>query len=188
MVKLLLHSSKASWDSAEKAYKWTLSTRLKYPKALRLEDVSFIPSTTPTYPPVIYLRSKTLAAVIKNKHSTQVVGGSDTHDRSIDVLGILQESHATGRYKLDNPRRFVLTDQAHIGEIDFYFTEPDGTPLNGPYTAPEVDSYAALKSSYDAGNVHIIWDADFAGAMVKEGGGNATAKGGSSVQGEATRR
>ena len=97
MPKLLLHSSKASWNTEEKAYKWELTTRLKYPKALRLEDVSFIPSTTPTYPPVIYLRSNNLSAVIKNKHTTQVIGGSDSHDRSIDVLGVLTESHSVGR-------------------------------------------------------------------------------------------
>ena len=105
---------------------------------------------------MIYLRSNKLAGVIKTKHSTQVIGGSDTHDRSIDVLGVLQESHATGRYKLQNPRRFVLTDQAHIGEIDFYFTQPDGTLLNGPYTSVTGASWDNLLASFNATNVYYI--------------------------------
>jgi hypothetical protein len=58
--------------------------------------------------------------------------------------------------------------------IDFQFKTPSGEILYGPYTAPTTNSYDALVLSFnDSTKVRFILDTDFAGAMVKEGGGNA---------------
>jgi hypothetical protein len=173
MVNFIFHSSNGTWNNTKKRYEYNLTNRIDRPKIFKLEQVSLIPSTTPTYPHVVYLKSENLSRIIKTKHTVIAKGDSNQHDIPSDCIGVLTETHMAGRYSLKIPRTFRLIDDPTCTMIDFSLEAPDGTILNGPYTAPMIDTFAALQASFTAGSVKVIWDTDFAGAMVKEGGGNA---------------
>ena len=173
MVNFIFHSDNGSWNSTKKRYEFSLTNRIDRPKIFKLQQASLIPSSAPSYPHVVYLKSENLSRIIKTKHTVIAKGGSNQHDIPSDVIGVLTETHVAGRYSLKIPRTFRLVSDPTCALIDFSLEAPDGTVLNGPYTAPMIDTFNNLQTSFNAGTVKVVWDSDFAGSMVKEGGGNA---------------
>ena len=177
MPKYLFEGNNAVWNSTTKSYEYSLTSRLRKPTSLRIESVRYVPATLNAYPQVIYMRSKHLGGQIKDKHTVEVIGNSDTHDRNTDILGVLEESHQVARYQLREKRAFRFVQHAHVSKIDFYFTDPVGNLLQGPYDVPTVDTWSELKTCYETNRVSLIFDADHAGSFVKEGGGDANTEG-----------
>lgn len=126
-----------------------------------------------SYPSVVYLQSAELSKITKRDHTYDVTD-SHGHQNRTDTIAVLRESHTAARYTLAFERQFQLVDNINCPLIDFKMISNSGTVLFGPYTAPMIDTFSNLQTSFNAGTVKIIWDSDHQNAMTKEGGGYAT--------------
>jgi hypothetical protein len=170
MVNFIFHSDNGSWNSTKKRYEFSLTNRIDRPKIFKLQQASLIPSSAPSYPHVVYLKSENLSRIIKTKHTVIAKGDSNQHDIPSDVIGVLTETHVAGRYSLKIPRTFRLVSDPTCALIDFSLEGPDGTVLNGPYTPVTGASWDNLYLSWLASNIGYIFDADHLTSLKTEDG------------------
>jgi hypothetical protein len=128
-MKFLFHDSHATYNADNKEYIYTLSTRIRAPTTMTLENVSFTAGTMSDYPPVVYLRSNALSGLIRGKHCVQIQS-ADSHDHQVNVIAVLQETHTKGRYEMKDRSKYRLDPNRTCAKIDFFFTDGD-TRLSG---------------------------------------------------------
>ena len=123
MVRFLLNDGNAAFANG----KWTfeMDRRLSNAEVFQLRKCSFTATTDLAAPPhCVYVRSDAIHTLSGEKH-TQVLK-SIQHEDSSNVLAVLEEQHATGRYRLMGPCRPFELVYGHIRNIDVYFTDPAG--------------------------------------------------------------
>ena len=120
MVRFILSDSKATL--ADGVFTYTLDQRLNNASVLQLKKCSFQLTTTATPPVAIYLRSAAVHRLARHKHTVELK--SNNYESSVDILGVLEESHTTGRYQLRGFPRPVRLGYSHLRNIDFYFSDP----------------------------------------------------------------
>ena len=79
MVRLLLNSEDASYDSTTKKYSFVLDRRLDKPEKVRIVKAHYTAATTGSYPLVVYLRSDALSSLIKSKHTLRLKNENHEH-------------------------------------------------------------------------------------------------------------
>ena len=67
MVNFIFHSDNGSWNSTKKRYEFSLTNRIDRPKIFKLQQASLIPSSAPSYPHVVYLKSENWLEPMYNK-------------------------------------------------------------------------------------------------------------------------
>ena len=107
-------------------YTFSLDQRLANATVARLTkaDFQFTPTAPAVAPHVVYIRSAAIHRLAANKH-TVVLKGSQ-HVDSVDVLGVLEETHIINRYRLRSWQPLLRLNYSHLREIDIYFTDPAG--------------------------------------------------------------
>ena len=129
MVRLLLNSQDAAYDSSTKKYSFVLDRRLDKPEKVRVVKAHYTAATTASYPLVVYLRSDALSSLIRSKHTLRIK--NQNHEATENILGTLSETHAIGRYDIQNDgRTFVADPHQHLTNIDIFWTNNDAL-LNG---------------------------------------------------------
>ena len=122
--RFLLHSSDASYDDEEKEWSFELDQRIDRPVSIRVAKAHFANATSEVQPLVVYLRSRALANMILKKHTVRLQ--NTQHRRTNDIICSLGESHAVGRYTLENDdRRFRVDPSRHVKQIDIRFSNND---------------------------------------------------------------
>ena len=125
-VRLLLHSSDATYTDATKTYTFTLDKRINRPVALRVQKAHYANATGSVHPLVVYLESSSLSQLINRKHTLQLKG---QHENGTEIISTLSETHTAGRYDLQNDiRTFSTNPDKHLREIDIRFSN-NGTLL-----------------------------------------------------------
>ena len=124
-MRYLVHSEDATFDSATGKYMFNLDRRISNPERIRINKATFVAATASTYPQVVYLRSSKISQTVRTKHTVELK--DDGHEDGTDVLAVLQESHALGRYQTepdqkDRWRSFDVHSHVPLRSIDFYFT------------------------------------------------------------------
>ena len=122
MVRFILSDSKATLASG--VFTYSLDQRLNNASVLHLKKCSFQLTTTGTAPVAVYLRSSAIHRLSSHKHTVELK--SNNYPASSDILGILEESHTTGRYQLRGIPRPVRLGYSHLRNIDLYFSDPAG--------------------------------------------------------------
>ena len=123
---LLAHGNSTFKDGS---FNFSLDRRFRNATHLRVKKASYVADSGLTVvPPVVYLRSKALHRLASNKHTLELKNTG--HENDVDVLAVLEETHTTGRYRLNTFERFIRLDYSHLREIDFYFTDSAGTNLS----------------------------------------------------------
>ena len=102
MVRLLLHSSDATYDAVTKRYKFVLDERIRRPTQITVSKCTYANSTGAVHPLAVYLESQALSKLVQSKHTIQLK--SQNHDHQTDVLATLLETHTVGRYAQENTR------------------------------------------------------------------------------------
>ena len=129
MVRLLLNSQDASYDTATKKYNFVLDRRLDKPEKVSVVKAHYTAATTAAYPLVVYLRSDALCSLIKSKHTLRLK--NTNHEATENILGTLSETHAVARYNLEKDgRQFDADPHQHLTNIDIFWTD-NGTVLDG---------------------------------------------------------
>ena len=109
---------------ADGVYTFSLDQRLANATVARVTKADYqytIPSGA-VAPHVVYMRSAALHKMAKNKHT--VVLKNSQHVDSVDVMGVLEETHTPGRYRLRSWQPLLRLNYTHLREIDIYFTDP----------------------------------------------------------------
>ncbi len=122
-MRFLLCDSKASLTDG--VYRYKLDARLHNASRLQLKKCSFQVTHSSTPPLVIYLRSKAIQKISKEKHTVELK--VNNYQDGTDILCILEESHTVGRYILKSVPRPIKLGYSHLRDIDIYFTNPAGT-------------------------------------------------------------
>ena len=121
MVRLLLNSEDASYDSTTKKYSFVLDRRLDKPEKVRIVKAHYTAATTGSYPLVVYLRSDALSSLIKSKHTLRLK--NENHEQTENIIATLSETHAIARYDLQNDNRtFDADPHRHLTNIDIFWT------------------------------------------------------------------
>merc|ERR1711964_334614 len=98
-MRFLLHNEDAVYDAASKVWHYTLDRRISNPTSIVVKKATFSPISTLTpLPHVIYMHSTALSRMIIDKHTVVLKGSA--HENATDVIGVLEETHARGRYAL----------------------------------------------------------------------------------------
>ena len=107
-------------------YTFTLDQRLANATVLRVTkaDFQYTPGVGTVAPHVVYMRSAALHKMAKNKHT--VVLKNAQHVDSVDVIGVLEETHTAGRYRLRSWQPALRLNYTHLRSIDVYFTDTAG--------------------------------------------------------------
>ena len=128
-MKYLLHYTDATYDSTRKVWVFTLDRRFSNPRSIRINSCTFTAATADSYPHVVYMRSRTLSALCKIKHTIEVK--SSDHENHSNVLAVLEQT-LPGKYALKNTGGFlpVHGGTAHTRSFDIFFTDGD-TVLDG---------------------------------------------------------
>ena len=122
MVKILLHSGNASFDSATGRWTFSLDHRISNPTRLIVNNIAYTAATNNTYPQVVYCRSDSLNRLITGKHTLELLNTG--HENHSNVLGVLHETHDRARYSLAGRQKAHRCDKHLIlTEIDIYFTD-----------------------------------------------------------------
>ena len=179
MTLLILSRGNAVYDSTTKVFTYKLDQQLEqHMKHLRIESVSFRPSTSDEYPHGIYLCSKALAALSMRDHCT--ILRAVRHRDSSDVIACLHKSLSNSHdivYHLNSPLRLTLDRRSYISDIDIYFTDIDGTKLEGDYVATSTPGtqLSDLETMHDSGNGNLKFfcDCDLESSYVKADGTQA---------------
>ena len=124
MVRFIL--SNANSTLATGIYTFSLDQRLANATVARLTkaDFQFTPTAPAVAPHVVYIRSAAMHRLAENKHT--VVLKASQHVDSVDVLGVLEETHIINRYRLRSWQPLLRLNYSHLREIDIYFTDPAG--------------------------------------------------------------
>ena len=130
-MRFLLHNSNADFDAATKTWFFHLDRRISNPTSLGVNKATFSPvSTLSPMPHVIYMHSRALSDIWRDKHTVVLRG--DSHENNADVIAVLEETHTRGRYALkDKVQRFPVKRGAVARSIDIYFTDGTGANLDG---------------------------------------------------------
>ena len=124
MVRLLLHSADATYDSSEKSYTFSLDRRIDRPTKLRVVKAHYSAATADEHPLVVYLRSNALSSLIRSKHTLQLKNAQ--HEQPTNILCTLNETHAQARYSMEKDARIFQTDPHQIlKEIDIRWSDND---------------------------------------------------------------
>ena len=167
MVRFLLNDGNAAFANG----KWTfeMDRRLSNAEVFQLRKCSFTATTDLAAPPhCVYVRSDAIHTLSGEKH-TQVLK-SIQHEDSSNVLAVLEEQHATGRYRLMEPCRPFELVYGHIRNIDVYFTDPAGDNITffeaaGDTVYNEVeDDMAAPTDTEKTGVIFRAFDTGGSGA------------------------
>ena len=130
-------------------YTFSLDQRLANATVARVTKADYqytIPSGS-VAPHVVYMRSAALHKMAKNKHT--VVLKNNQHVDSVDVIGVLEETHTPGRYRLRSWQPLLRLNYSHLREIDIYFTDPAGAIIGAavastPTTASDITGHASI--------------------------------------------
>ena len=167
MVRFILSDGQSSY--ANGVYTVLLDKNLSNASILRLKKATYTISTDQSVVPhVVYLRSKALHTLAREKHTLLLT--ATQHENSVDILGVLEETHTTGRYRLMYPARPLLLNYSHVRDLDFYFTDKNGVNLNyftgsGSTDYPEVvDDMAAPSDTEKTGVIFRAFDTGGSGA------------------------
>ena len=134
MVRYLLHSENATYDSTTKKHTFTLDRRIRDPVALRVSKASYKAKTSSTYPLNVYVRSDAISSLIRHKHTVELTTAN--HESSSNVICSLEETHTLGRYNLkDKDPPHVCHKERITREIDVYFTD-NNTQLDDQAVLP----------------------------------------------------
>ena len=146
MVRFIL--SNANSTLANGIYTFSLDQRLPNASFLQLKKANFQLTTTDVAPLCVYIRSSALHDLCSEKHTVELKG--QNHQSSSDILGILEETHVTGRYRLRSFNRGIPLKYSHLRTIDIYFTNPAGTNVLGIGSdASDVPTAAQIASRTD---------------------------------------
>ena len=71
------------------------------------------------------------------------------HVDSVDVIGVLEETHTPGRYRLRSWQPLLRLNYTHLREIDVYFTDPAGAVIGAavasdPTTANDITTHGSI--------------------------------------------
>lgn len=135
-MNYLVHSSNATYDATDKTWYLTLEKRVAIVnEEIQIDHCTFTVTTTQSpMPDVVFLRSRALSRMIREKHTVELKTG---HENATDIICVLIETHTRGRYAMrpeDKAPRSAITDQS-VRKIDFYFTDGAGTVLDGEYSS-----------------------------------------------------
>ena len=110
-------------------YTFSLDQRLANATVARVTkaDYQYTPSVGTVAPHVVFIRSAAIHKLAKNKHT--VVLKANQHHDSVDVLGVLEETHIINRYRLRSWQPLLRLNYSHLREIDIYFTDPEGNVI-----------------------------------------------------------
>ena len=130
-------------------YTFSLDRRLANATVARLTkaDFQYTPSVGTVAPHVVYIRSTAIHKLAANKH-TVVLKATQHHD-SVDVLGVLEETHIINRYRLRSWQPLLRLNYSHLREIDFYFTDPAGAVIGAAVesagtSASDITTHASI--------------------------------------------
>ena len=112
MVKILLHSGNASFDSATGRWTFSLDHRISNPTRLIVNNIAYTAATNNTYPQVVYCRSDSLNRLITGKHTLELLNTG--HENHSNVLGVLHETHDRARYSLAHNRTLLPGEAARF--------------------------------------------------------------------------
>lgn len=171
MTILILSRENATYSQAEKTFTYSLDKQLdENIKSLRLESVTFRPSTMTTYPHGIFMCSRALAELSMRHHAT--VLRDVNHRHKTNVLACLHKASNDVLYHLASPLRIMLDRRAYIRDIDIFFTAPDGTVLDGEYVPVSTagPQLSDLETMHDdgSGNLLFFMDCDLASSYRKQ--------------------
>ena len=155
-MRYLLHYSDATFVTAEKKWYFTLDRRVANPVSFRLIKCTFTASTAATYPAVVYMRSDSLTALCRTKHTLEV---KDTdHENNSNVIGILEQT-LPGHYAMKSKSITfpVHGHTAHTRKLDIYFTD-GSTIMEGACTSSSSGSGSGVTDS-DISNITdlLLW-------------------------------
>ena len=126
MVRILLHSADAVYNSATKKYTFELDKRIDRPVRISVQKAHYSAATAAEYPLVVYLRSDALSSLIQSKHTIRLK--NNNHEQTENILASLSETHKMGRYALENDSRtFPADPYRHLRTIDVFFTTNDSS-------------------------------------------------------------
>ena len=136
-------------NHADGIYTFSLDQRLANATVARVTKADYqytIPSGA-VAPHVVYMRSAALHKMAKNKHT--VVLKNSQHVDSVDVIGVLEETHTPGRYRLRSWQPVLRLNYTHMREIDIYFTDPSGVVIGaavegGGTSASDITGHASI--------------------------------------------
>ena len=134
---------------ADGVYTFSLDQRLANATVARVTkaDYQYTVPVGAVAPHVVYMRSAALHKMAKNKHT--VVLKNNQHVDSVDVIGVLEETHTPGRYRLRSWQPLLRLNYTHLREIDIYFTDPAGAVIGAavasdPTTASDITTHASI--------------------------------------------
>ena len=160
-MKYLLHSSKATYDATTKKWVFDLDQRIHNPTQLRLTKATFTTTgDTSVHPSVVYMRSDALARMITRKHTVELQ--ADNHPNSSNVIAVLTETHARGRYRILGGQTFPINPNQSERKIDIYFTDGE-TVLEGVVGSGTATVTSAEDDDIEAFDDLLAW-IDFAPA------------------------
>jgi hypothetical protein len=108
-------------------YTFTLDKRLSNASIAQLRKASFELTTSGVEPLVVYLRSNALHDMCAQKQTLELT--ANQHENSSNIIGILEETHSKGRYRLRGIERVIPLKYTHLRNLDFYFTDHAGTNI-----------------------------------------------------------
>ena len=141
MVRFLLSNGNSTYSNG--VFTFSLDRRLRNVTRARFRKASYVidPSVS-VVPNIVYLRSRALNAIAANTHT--VILASNAHENAVDVFGILEDTHTTGRYRMIEDPRTVPLAYSHLRNLDFYFTDPDGNNLSFTETSEQAITAAEI--------------------------------------------
>ena len=166
-MRFLVHHDNSTYDAATKRFYFNLDQRISNPTRIKVSKASYTASTTASDPQVIYMRSQALNDLIKAKHTVDLV--AEGHENASDAIAVLEETHTTGRYRMQGSTLVfpVHSHTASSRKFDFYFTN-NFTALDGVYTAPSVPgtTTAEMEAFVAAGDITVWIDMSKADAVL----------------------
>ena len=97
-MRYLIHSEDCTFDANTGIYTIVVDRRIANPVSLKFQNLVYEAPTLSTYPLAVYVNSKGINDLIRNKHTLRLTASN--HENETDVLGVLTETNTTGRYRL----------------------------------------------------------------------------------------
>ena len=116
----------ALWRTVSTPFRWIKGylTRALYTSKKQTSN-----SQLPTWLPYASILGVPPYMTSSQKHTVELKG--QNHQSSSDILGVLEETHTLGRYRLRANPRIVTLKYSHLRTLDIYFTDPAGTNVLG---------------------------------------------------------
>jgi hypothetical protein len=166
---LILARENAIYDSINKVYTFILERQLDPDiTQIRIESATFVPSTLTDYPHAVYLCSKTIAKLVKGTHISELT--TDHLDRN-DILCVLQKDNGSEHfYVLKAPLRLELLRHNYVKEVDVYFTDLNGTRLDGVYVPTPVlgTSDADIETLFNNDEITFLIDTNHQNSVLEQ--------------------